>query len=70
MADLGETSRPDTAHKHKMTSWITVLLLVAASIVLGFAFVLQSIPLAVVGGVLGIAGVVMGVTGRILDDAY
>ena len=70
MADLGETSRPATAHTGQMASWITVLLLVAASIVLGFAFVLQSIPLAVVGGVLGSAGVVMGVTGRILDDAY
>jgi hypothetical protein len=70
MADLGETSRPDTAHKHKMTSWITVLLLVAASIVLGFAFVLQSMVLAVVGGVLAIAGLVLGVTGRIMDDAH
>ena len=69
MADLGETSRPDTAHKHKMTSWITVLLLVAASIVLGFAFVMQSIPLAVVGGVLLVAGIVMGITGGIMDDA-
>ncbi len=70
MADLGETSRPDTAHKHKMTSWITVLVLVAASIVLGLAFVLQSVPLGVVGVVLGIVGLVLGVTGRIMDDAY
>lgn len=70
MADLGETSRPDTAHKHKMTSWITVLLVVAASITLGLAFVLRSIPLTVVGGVLLVAGVAMGLTGRIMDDAY
>ncbi len=70
MADLGETSRPDTAHKHKLTSWITVLVLVAASIVLGLAFVLQSVPLGVVGVVLGIVGLVLGVTGRIMDDAY
>jgi uncharacterized membrane protein AbrB (regulator of aidB expression) len=70
MADLGETSRPDTAHKHKMTSWITVLLIVAASIVLGVAFVLQSVPLAVVGGVLLVAGVVLGITGHIMDDAF
>jgi cadmium resistance protein CadD (predicted permease) len=70
MADLGETSRPDTAHKHKVTSWITVMLLVVASIVLGFAFVFQSIPLAVVGGVLGVAGIVLGITGRIMDDAH
>jgi hypothetical protein len=24
MADLGDTSMANTAHKHKMTSWITV----------------------------------------------
>ena len=70
MADLGETSRPDTAHKHKMTSWITVLVLVAATVILGLAFVLQSIPLGVVGIVVGIAGVVLGVVGGIMDDAH
>lgn len=70
MADLGETSQADTAHKHKMTSWITVGLLTAASIILGFAFVLRSIPLAVVGGLLLVAGVVLGITGRIMDDAH
>ena len=70
MADLGETSQADTAHKHKVTSWITVGLITVASIVLGFAFVARSIPLAVVGGVLLLAGVVMGVVGRIMDDAY
>jgi hypothetical protein len=69
MADLGETSQADTAHKHKTTSWITVGLICAASILLGFAFVLQSVLLAVVGGVLTIAGVVLGVTGGIMDDA-
>ena len=70
MADLGETSQADTAHKHKMTSWITVGLITAASIILGFAFVLRSVPLAVVGGLLLVAGVVLGVTGRIMDDAH
>ncbi len=69
MADLGDTSQADTAHKHKMTSWITVALITVASIVLGFAFVLQSIPLAIVGGVLLVAGIVLGITGGIMDDA-
>ena len=69
MADLGNTSQANTAHKHKMTSWITVALITVASIVLGFAFVLQSIPLAVVGGVLLVAGIVLGVVGGIMDDA-
>lgn len=70
MADLGETSRPDTAHKHKVTSWVTVALITVASVVLGFALVLRSIPLAVIGGVLLVAGVVVGFAYRILDDAY
>lgn len=70
MADLGDSSTADTAHKHKMTSWITVILLVSASVVLGFAMVFQSIPLAVVGVVLGLAGAGFGISGRILDDAH
>ena len=69
MADLGDTSQADTAHKHKTTSWITVGILTVASIVLGFAFVMQSIPLAVVGGVLVVVGIVLGITGGIMDDA-
>ena len=69
MADLGDTSQANTAHKHKTTSWITVALISVACIVLGFAFVMQSILLAVVGGVLLIAGVVLGITGGIMDDA-
>ena len=34
MADLGDTSQADTAHKHKTSSWITVGLITLASIVL------------------------------------
>lgn len=69
MADLGDTSQANTAHKHKRTSWITVGLVTVASIVLGFAFVLRSIPIAIVGGVVLLAGIVLGVTGGILEDA-
>ncbi|MDP9466900.1 MAG: hypothetical protein M3P31_06695 [Actinomycetota bacterium] len=69
MADLGDTSQADTAHKHKTSSWVTVGLITLASIILGFAFVLRSIPLTVVGGVLLVAGIVVGVTGGIMDDA-
>ena len=69
MADLGESSQAHTAHKHKTTSWITVALVTVASIVLGFAFVMRSIPLAVVGGVILVAGIVLGIVGGIMDDA-
>ena len=70
MADLGNSSMAGTAHKHKTTSWITVLLICVASIVLGFAFVLTSVPLAVLGGIIGMAGLVLGVMFKIMDDAH
>ena len=69
MADLGDSSMADTAHKHKTTSWITVAIIVVATILLALAMVLQSLPLAVVGGIALIVGVVLGVTGKIMDDA-
>ena len=69
MADLGDTSMAHTAHKHKTTSWITVGVIIVASIVLAFAFVMKSMPLAVVGGLLLVAGSVMGVVWGIMDDA-
>jgi len=57
-------------HGHKMSSWIVVALLVVACVVLAFAFVLKSIPLAVVGLIVGIIGVVMAGATHIMDDAY
>lgn len=70
MADLGNTSMAGTAHKHQMTSWITVLVLIVSSIVIGVAFVAQSLALGVVGAVIGLAGVVMLVVFKVLDDAH
>ena len=70
MADLGDTSTANTAHKHKMSSWITVGVLILSSIVIGVAFVVQSIPMGIVGVVIGIVGIVLGITGKIMDDAH
>lgn len=75
MADLGDTSMANSSQAaggqgHKTTSWIVVGLITVASIILGFAFVLQSIPLAVLGGVIGLVGVVMGFTTGMMDDAH
>ena len=69
MADLGDSSQADTAHKHKTSSWITVGLIVLSSVLLGFAMVFQSLPLAIVGVLVGIAGIGFGISGKILDDA-
>jgi predicted RND superfamily exporter protein len=70
MADLGDTSMAHTAHKHLTRSWVTVLTLVLSSVLLGFAMVFQNLPLAVVGVIAGIAGIALGVTGKIMDDAH
>ena len=70
MADLGETSRPDTAHKHKATSWVAVIVLTLSFVVLGVAFVVQSIPLGVVGGIMLVVGVVLAFVWGLMDDAY
>jgi hypothetical protein len=57
-------------HNVKATSWVTVVLIVVASVLLGFALPLESLALAVVGGVLLLVGLVTGVVYRIMDDAY
>ena len=70
MADLGDTSMADTAHKHKVTSWITVLVLIVSSIVIGVAFVAQSVPLGVAGAVIGLVGVIMLIVFKVMEDAH
>ncbi len=55
---------------HSTASWVCVILLIIACAVLGFAFVLKSIPLAVVGAVLGVIGLVMAKVFNIMEDAY
>ena len=57
-------------HSARATSWVTVILIVIASVLLGFALPLQSLPLAIVGGVVLLAGAVTGIVFGILDDAY
>lgn len=70
MADLGSTSMAGTAHKHQMTSWITVLVLILSSIVLGVAAVVQSVALGIVGAVIGVVGVGMLIAFKVMDDAH
>jgi lipopolysaccharide export LptBFGC system permease protein LptF len=70
MADLGNDSMAHTAHKHRLASWLTVLVLIVSSIVVGVAFVMQSVALGVLGAVIGLAGVVMLVVFKVMDDAH
>lgn len=72
MADEVDVSKMtgEHAHGHKASSWVVVGLITVASIILGFAFVMQSVGLAILGGVVGLVGVVMGGVTRIMDDAY
>jgi hypothetical protein len=57
-------------HNVKPTSWVTVVLIVVASVLLGFALPMSSLPLAIAGGIVLLAGLVTGVVFRIMDDAY
>lgn len=57
-------------HKTKASSWVTVVLLVLSSLAYGFALPLENLALAILGTVLLVAGVVLGVTGKIMDDAH
>ena len=57
-------------HNVKATSWVTVVLIIVASVLLGFALPMGSLPLAVVGGLLLVVGFVTGFLFRIMDDAY
>jgi uncharacterized membrane protein YoaK (UPF0700 family) len=58
------------SHNVKPTSWLTVLLIVAASVLFGFALPMRSLPLAIAGGVVLVVGLVLGAVYRIMDDAY
>lgn len=57
-------------HNVKATSWVTVALIVVASVLLGFALPMGSLPLGVAGGVILLVGLVTGAVYRIMDDAY
>lgn len=57
-------------HNVKTTSWVTVVLIITASVLFGFALPMRSLALTVAGGVVLLAGIVMGVAFRIMDDAY
>ncbi len=57
-------------HNVRATSWVAVVLMIVASVLLGLALPLESLPLAIGGGVLFVAGLVVGVVFRIMEDAY
>ena len=57
-------------HNVRATSWITVFLFVVASVLFGFALPMRSLSLAIAGGVVLIAALVMAAVYRIMDDAY
>jgi hypothetical protein len=59
-----------SGHNVKPTSWVTVVLIIVASILLGFALPLHSLPLAIGGGVLLLLGFVTGGVFHIMEDAH
>lgn len=59
-----------TGHNARVTSWVAVVLIVVASVLLGFALPMHSLGLAIAGGVVMLAGLVVATVYRIMDDAY
>ena len=57
-------------HNVKTGSWVAVVLIVIGAITLGFALPTRSMALAVVGGVVLLAGAVVAIAFRMFDDAY
>ena len=58
------------SHNARMTSWVTVALIVLGAILLGFALPMGSLALGIAGGIAVIAGVITGFAFRIMDDYY
>lgn len=57
-------------HNVRPTSWAVVALIVFGTVLLGFALPMKSVVLMVIGGVLLLAGAILGGIVRIMDDAY
>lgn len=57
-------------HTVKTVSWVTVVLIIVASVLLGFALPMESLALAIAGGVVLLVGLVMAVVFRIMDEAH
>lgn len=64
------TDSTHTGHNVRATSWISVVLIVVASVLLGFALPMHSLALAIAGGVVLVLGLIMAIAYRIMDDAY
>ena len=58
------------SHNVKPTSWLTVVLIVVASVLFGFALPMESWALAAAGAIILVIGLILGAVYRIMDDAY
>jgi membrane-bound ClpP family serine protease len=57
-------------HTVKPVSWVTVVLIIVASVLLGFALPMKSVGLAIAGGAVLLVGLIMAVVFRIMDEAH
>ena len=51
-------------------AWLTVFLIIAAFVIGTFALIAHSTPLWIATGVVTLAGIVAGVTSKIMEQAY
>jgi len=57
-------------HKASTGAWAAVLLIIAGFIIGVFALIFGSVPLWIVTGVLMVAGGILALASRIMDQAY
>jgi hypothetical protein len=57
-------------HTVRTVSWVTVVIIIVASVLLGFALPMHSLPLGIAGGAVLLVGLIMAVVFRIMDEAH
>jgi TRAP-type mannitol/chloroaromatic compound transport system permease large subunit len=60
----------EAPHKSKTSSWVTVLIITAGVIVLGFAGPIESWALGIIGAVIVLVGVIIGFATKIMEDVH
>ena len=59
-----------SGHTVRTISWVTVVVIIVASVLLGFALPMHSLPLGIAGGAVLLLGLIMAVVFRIMDEAH
>ncbi len=67
---MASSSAPADKHTTKTTSWIAVGILIVGFVLLGFALPMQSLVLAILGGVVLLVGIVLSFVWQLMEDFH